>query len=159
MNRARVGFAVTLAATALFANAPIAAQTQAPVLAGKKFTPPLRGEAAIEWARPVTKRDKDMVITTILVRNASTAPIARLTINETWYDKAGTTVIAGRGVINGLLQPGEIQTVVINTPWKAGMLSFQRRFSHAYGIAKPQEVKRLELPKDPAATPAAATKK
>lgn len=163
MHRARIAVAATLAAAALagevFAQT---AQTPPPmksVLAGKKLTPPIRGEAALEWVEPKPERVKDMVITKILIRNASAGPIARLTINETWYNKAGTTITAGRGLINGLLQPGEVQTVVIETPWKVGMSGFQRQFAHANGTIKLVKVKQLEAPKTPATTPAAATKK
>ena len=65
-----------------------------------------------------------MVITRMTVRNASAAPIARLQIDETWYDKTGATVTAGRGVINGLLQPGETIVLEIQTPWKPGCRAF-----------------------------------
>lgn len=127
------------------------AQPQTPpmtsVLAGRKLTPPIRGEAALEFVDPKPERVKDMVITKMIVRNASSGPIARLTINETWYDKAGATVTAGRGLINGLLQPGEITTVTIETPWKVGMQGFQRQYSHANGSIKPVRVKQLEAPK------------
>src|ERR1700722_9272808 len=114
MNRARLIVAATLVSACAATAAP--AQTpQAPpmtsVLAGKKFTPPLQGAADVEFLKPDTKRDKDMVTTKIRVRNASSAPIARLTITETWYDKSGATVGGGKGVINGLLQPGEVQTI------------------------------------------------
>jgi hypothetical protein len=96
-----------------------------------------------------------MVITRMTVRNAATAPIARLTINETWYNKTGATVTAGRGVINGLLQPGETAVVEIMTPWKEGMSGFQRQYAHANGTIKPVKVNKLEAPKpttDPATT-------
>jgi hypothetical protein len=164
MTRARIAAAATLTAAAMFGGVIAAQQTPpAPpmksVLAGKKLTPPIRGEAMLEWTEPVTRREKDMVITRITVRNAAAAPIARLTINETWYDKAGATVTAGRGVINGLLQPGEVQTILIETPWKAGMSGFQRQFAHANGTIKQVKVKQLEAPKEAATQPAAATKK
>jgi hypothetical protein len=117
------------------------------VLAGKKFVPPLKGEAPIEHTDFATKREKDVVVTTVTVRNISQSPIARLTINETWYDKAGATVTAGRASINGLLQPGEIQTITIRTPWKAGMSGYQRGFTHANGTVKLHKVKQLVAPK------------
>lgn len=165
MKRARVGFAATLVASALIADVAFAGQgAQAPpmtsVLAGKKFTPPVRGQAEVEYTAPATNRVKDSIITKITIRNISSAPIARLTINDTWYDKGGEVLTAGRGVINGLLQPGEIQTITIETPWKAGMNSQQRKslFSHANGDVKLHAVKKMEASKDPAA-PATATKK
>jgi len=172
MLRARIAVAATLTAATVLAGEVLAVQTTtAPpmrsVLAGKKLTPPIRGEAIVEWVDAKPNRVGDMVITKLTVRNAAVAPIARLTINETWYDKGGANVTAGRGVINGLLQPGEVQVITIETPWKAGMTGFQRQFSHANGTIKQQRVPKLELPKPTPTTtakptttaPAATTKK
>jgi hypothetical protein len=159
--RARFALAASIAAAALlgvelFAQATTTAQpptTTAPappmtsVLAGRKLAPPIRGEAALEWVDPKPEKKGDMVITRMTVRNASAGPIARLTINETWYDKAGGQVTAGRGVINGLLAPGETAVVVIETPWKAGMQGFQRQYAHANGTIKPVKVNKLDAPK------------
>ena len=86
-------------------------------------------------------------------------PIARLTINETWYDKGGATVTAGRGNINGLMQPGEVQVVTIETPWKEGMTGFQRQFTHANGSIKLVKVAKLEAPKPETATATSTTAK
>ena len=161
MTRARVAFAAALVSTTLFASAAAAQVTQAPpmtpVLAGKTFTPPVRGEALIEFTQPVTKAlpGKSMVQTTIKVRNASAAPIARLKVDETWYDKGGAIVAGGKGVINGLLQPGEIQTLTIATPYSPKMSSNNWNFTHANGTVKVAKVKTLEAPKD---APAAAKK-
>ena len=157
MNRARFAVAATLVGTTLYAGTALAQATQAPpmqsVLAGKKFAPPVKGEALVEFTQPVTKRVKENVETTIRVRNLSQAPIARLQITETWYDKAGAVVGGGKGVIAGLLQPGEIQNIVITTPFKASMSSNNWNFSHANGNVKPAKVKTLEAPAAPAAAP------
>lgn len=151
MNRVRPVFAAMFVVT-FAATAALAQTTQAPpmtsVLAGKKFTPPIRGEAAVEYTAPVTKREKDMVVTRITVRNAATAPIPRLTIAETWYDKGGGVLTGGKGTINGLLQPGEVQTIVIQTPFKPGMNANNYNFSHANGTIKPVRVPKLEMPKE-----------
>jgi len=164
MNRARVVVGATLVSTLLTAGIALAQATpaQAPpmpsVLAGKKFTPPIKGEALIEFTAPVTKREKDVVVTRITVRNASLAPVPRLTIAETWYNGTGAVVTGGKGSVNGLLQPGEIQVITISTPWNKDMKSNNFNFSHANGTVKPQKVAKLEVPKDPAAAPAAAKK-
>jgi hypothetical protein len=153
---ARFAIAASIAAAALLGVELIAQttttnpQTTPPmtsVLAGKKLTPPIRGEAALEWVDPKPEKKGDMVITKMTVRNASAGPIARLTINETWYNKAGANVTAGRGVINGLLQPGEVAVIEIQTPWKEGMSGFQRQYAHANGTIKPVKVQKLEAPK------------
>lgn len=163
MNRARLASAALVVGSVMITGAVMTAQvTQAPemhsVLAGKKFTPPVRGEATVEFTQPTTKalQGKNMVETKIVVRNISQAPIARLSVTETWYDKGGTVVASNRGVINGLLQPQEIQTIVIDTPYNTKMSSNNWNFTHANGTVKVAKVKTLEAPKDPAAgTPAA----
>jgi hypothetical protein len=162
MNRARFVAAATVIGSTLIAGAPLAAQTQPmpSVLAGKKFVPPAKGQVEIEFTQPVTKREKNLVVTRIQVRNPHvSAPIARLVVDETWYAKDGAVVTRGRGVINGLLQPGEVQTITIETAYNANMTSNNWNFVHANGTIKPTKVPKLEVPKQPAAAPAAATKK
>jgi hypothetical protein len=180
MNRVRSTVAATLVSTTVYAAVAIAAQagqtgtttgttttgTTTSVLAGKKFTPPLRGEAVVEYTAPVTKAmpGKNMVQTVIKVRNLSPAPIARLQITETWFDKAGGIVTSSRSAVNGLLQPNEIQTITIETPYNAKMNGNGYNFVHANGTVKPKKVQKLEgdttaKAKEPAAKPAAARKR
>lgn len=168
MNRARNGVAATLVIGLLGGGAAFAGQAKPappdlkPILAGKKFTPPLKGQADIELVRPTTKREKDMVVTTIEVKNVSNAPIARLTVDETWYDKGGNTIPGGKATLNGLLQPGEVQTLKIETPYNAKMSSNNWNFSHANGPVKPHMVKSLggeDEKKEPATKKASAKKK
>lgn len=147
--RVRVAVAAMLVSSMMLAGAAIAGQGQGPlkpVLAGRKITPPMKGEATIEFTQPTTKAlaGKNMVQTTLKVRNASTGPIARLMVAETWYDGAGAIVGGGRGVINRLLQPGEVETVVIETPYSPKMKSNNWNFTHANGTVKPAKVKTLE---------------
>jgi hypothetical protein len=164
MNRARFALAATVVSTTMYAGAATAQVTQAPpmtqVLAGKKFTPPVRGEALVEFTQPVTKAlpGKSMVQTTIKIRNSSAAPIARLQVTETWYDKSGAIVASSRGVINGLLQPSEIQTITIQTPYNPKMSANNWNFTHANGTVKVAKVKTLDAPKDAAAEAAPAKK-
>jgi hypothetical protein len=181
MNRVRTAAAATLVCTTMYAGAALAAQATTtpppstppsnseplkPVLAGKKIVPPVRGEANVEFTQPVTKaiQGQNKVRTTINVRNNMTAPIARLQVTETWYDKSGAIVAGGKGVINGLLQPGEIQTITIETPYNPKMSSNAWNFSHANGTVKTSKVKTLDEKaaagaKDPAAKPATTAKK
>jgi hypothetical protein len=162
---ARLTVAATLVGATLAATAAVA-QTPPPmssVLAGKKFTPPIKGAAEVELTKPVTTKVKDMVVTKITVKNTSPGPIARLTVDESWYDAGGALVAGGKGVINGLLQPGEVQTIVIETPYSAKMKANQWVFSHANGtVPKPKRVDKLTpgtATDAPAAKPAASKKK
>jgi hypothetical protein len=161
MNRARLTFATTLVGASIVATAVFAQTPQAPpmtsILAGKKFTPAFKGQADVEFTRPSTKRDKEMVVTVLQVKNISTGPILRLAIDETWYDQAGGLVTGGKGVVNRL-EPGEVQTVKIETPYNAKMKANQYMFSHANGTVKTHAVKSLDVPKEPAAKNASASK-
>ena len=161
MNRVHFAVAATLISTSMFAGAVVAAQSTqlTPVLAGKKITPPVKGEATIDFTQPVTKPlpGKSIVQTTIKVKNSTPSPIARLQVAETWYDGSGAIIAGGRGVINGLLQPGEVQTITIETPYNSKMKSNNWNFTHANGTVKPNKVKTLDAPA--ANAPAAAPKK
>jgi hypothetical protein len=146
MKRARVLAAATVVAAGLLGVSVFAQQAPdlKPVLAGKKFVPPIMGVADLQILQPVTKREKDLVITTIKVKNVSNAPIARLAVSETWYDAKNQVVTGGKGSINGLLQPGEIKEIRIETPYNAAMRSNNWNFTHANGDVKPKKVAKLE---------------
>jgi hypothetical protein len=161
MYRPRVAVAATLFVTTLCAGSLLAQNAPQPppmtaVLAGRKVTPPVKGEALVEYTTPVTRREKNMVITRITVRNASDAPIPRLAIDETFYDKSNQVVIGGTGVIPGLFPPGDVQTVTIETPFVQGMLTNQYQFRHANGTVKPTRVDKIEPPPDTSASAAPA---
>jgi hypothetical protein len=117
------------------------------VLGGKTFVAPVRGEAVIEFMPPTTRREKDFVVTRFTVKNASDRPIARFTISETWYGKAQEVISGGKGSLTGLLEPGAVATVVIQSPFRPGMTSNQFNFTHANGSVKPVRVPKIDQPK------------
>ena len=95
-----------------------------------------------------------------MVKNNASGPLLRLTIDETWYDAGGGLVTGGKGIINRL-EPGEVGTVKIETPYNAKMKANNYNFTHANGTVKPHAVSKLAAAgdKEPAAKPAAAKKK
>jgi hypothetical protein len=105
---------------------------------------PIRGVAEIQYTKPITKRDKDTIVTTMTVKSVSTAPIARLTIEEFWYDGAGNPVTGDKYIVKKPLAPGETTTVILRTPVKENMKSNQLKFSHQNGTVKPKVVPKLE---------------
>jgi hypothetical protein len=163
--KGRFVVAATFAGASLVVVSGASAQTaSAPpmqsILAGKKVVAPVRGQAELDYTKPATTRKGGVVITKIQVKNTSNAPIARLRIIETWFDKSGGTIPGGEGVINGLLQPGEVQTIEIQTPYSDKLNANSWNFLHANGAVKPHLVKSLDAPagKEPVAKAAAATK-
>jgi len=164
MNRARALFAATVVGAALVGVTTYAQETKPqappmqPILAGKKFIPPVRGQAEIEYMKEATRREGTTLITKIHVKNVSTAPIARLKVTETWYDKQQHELPGGEGVINGLLQPDEVQVIEVRTPTNPAFASQMLVFAHANGSVKPRAVKSFDGDKKDAA-PAKATAK
>jgi hypothetical protein len=162
MIRARIVFAATLVGASLAAGSASAQAPAAPdfkpILAGKNFTPPIRGAAEVEFTKPVTKRDKDLVIDEVMVRNAASQPIARLTVESIYYDKGGQVIAGGKGYVNGLLQPGEVKTVRVETPFNAKMTSSNYKFTHANGTVNPKRVDKLVDPNAEAAKKTTAKK-
>jgi len=162
MTRARLIVAATLVSAsfvAAHAQTP-AAPPMTSVLAGKKFTPPFKGQADVDFTKPVSKNEKGMVTTTIMVKNNAAGPLLRLTVDETWYDAAGGLVTGGKGIINRL-EAGEVGTIKIETPYNPKMKANNYNFTHANGTIKPHAVAKLTAAgdKEPAAKPAATKKK
>jgi len=146
MNRARIAVVATLVGVSFAVPSLLAqkAPEMHPILAGRKVEPPIKGQAEIEFLQPVTKRNGAVVTTTIRVKNVSAAPIARLSISETWFDKGQTQVATSQGALEKPLEPGAVETVTIQTPWSASMNGNSWQFSHANGTVKPKRVPKLE---------------
>lgn len=144
---------VALAAAIGFLVAPAAvAQTPAPAApaaqsAPRKLISPVRGEATVEYTKPLTKRAGANVVTTITLKNTSTAPIAGFRLEENWSDKAGN--LAGGDIYRHPkpFMPGEIINVTLSSPFNARMTSNSYNFVHANGTVKPKAVPKIDVPK------------
>ena len=144
MNRLSQRALATLAAIGVLL-APVAAQTPAPAApaAPRKLISPQRGDANIEITKPDTKVPGTEVLTVILVKNVSPAPIAGFKVEENWYDKAGNPV--GGGIYRHAkpLMPNEVIRVELKTPKSPKMNTNQYQFTHANGSVKPKVVPKL----------------
>ena len=160
MKRARIAAVATLVGVSL-AGPTVLAQ-QAPemrsVLAGRKVEQAFKGQAEVEFVSSSTKSG-DSVVTTMKVKNLSNGPIARLKVDETWFDKNQQPVGGSTGILEKMLEPGAVDTLTIRTPWKAGMNGNSWQFSHANGPVKPHKVAKLDEPKPGAAAAKAPAKK
>jgi hypothetical protein len=141
---------VALAAAIGFVIAPAAfAQTPAPAApaAPRKLISPIRGEATVEYTPPVTKRAGGNVVTTLTIKNTSSAPIAGFRLEENWADKAGN--LAGGDIYRHAkpFMPGEVINVTLTSPFNARMTRNSYNFVHANGTVKPRNVPKIEVPK------------
>ncbi|HEY3384440.1 MAG TPA: hypothetical protein VGK32_21995 [Vicinamibacterales bacterium] len=146
LNRALL--ALTLVA-ALFAGVSAAyAQAAAPAQATPpptqtRFVDVVRGPADIQYLKPVVKLNKDIIVTTIQVKNVSPKAIARLTIEEFWWDKNNNPVSGDKKFLKKPLMAGEVATITLETPKSANMNRNNYKFSHANGDIKPKQVNKF----------------
>jgi hypothetical protein len=116
--------------------APAGPDSSRPGQAATTLTPlvaPIKGTAAIGYLKAVTKVEKEMVVTTIRVKNLATGAIAGLKVEEFWWDKAGGPVGGSVDQLKKPLMPGEAATFTLRTPKNPRMFSNNYRFSHANG--------------------------
>ncbi len=142
LNRAFLALTLALVlvggAAAAFAQEP-ASQPNKPV-----WINPLHGTAEIQYVTSQVKLDKEgYVVKTFEVKNMSTAPIARLKIEQFWWDKSNNPVPGDAQFLKKPLMPGEIATIVLKTPKNANMFRDNYKFSHQYGDVKPKEVRKF----------------
>jgi hypothetical protein len=118
-----------------------AAQTPPPA-APAKFVPPIRGQAELGFLKPVTKREKNGdIVTVIKVKNLSaTGSIAGLKVDEYWYDKAGDPVSGDTFRYRKPLLPGEVIDVTLRTPHNPKMDRNSYNFTHANGTIKTKQM-------------------
>ena len=141
LNRALLALSLVVVlmagVSAAFAQDP-AAQ---PAATKPVWVNPVRGSAEIQYLKPVIKVEKDgTIVTTIQVKNVATGPIGRLTIEEFWYDKSGNPVTGDKKFLRKPLMPGEIGTIVLETPKNPNMDRNSYKFSHGNGDVKPKQV-------------------
>lgn len=127
----------------LFAQEPPAPQAATPGKA--RFVTPYRGTAEVEFTAPKTVVDHktNQVTTTIQVKNITKGNIIRLTVEEFWWDKAGSPVTGGKDWCRKPLASGEVYTFTIVTQRDPKMFRNNYKFSHANGDVKPKSVKKL----------------
>jgi hypothetical protein len=107
------------------------------VSAQTKLISPIRGQAELGYLKPVTKREGNMIVTTIKVKNLASAPIAGLKVDEFWYDKSGEPVTGAQPFrYRKALMPGEVIDVVLRVPTNPKMDRNQYKFEHSNGTIK-----------------------
>ena len=135
--------ALLLAPAAFAGQAAPAPAAQAAPAAPRKLISPVRGEAQVEYTKPNTKKTGNEVVTVIMVKNVSAAPIAGFKLEESWIDKAGTLSGGDTYRHPKPFMPGEVITVNLRSPWNARMTSNSYNFSHANGTVKPKSVPKI----------------
>jgi hypothetical protein len=142
-QRMSVAAIALLLAPAAFAGQTPTAAAPAAQAAPRKLISPVRGEAQVEYTKPNTKVAGSEVVTVIMVKNVSAAPIAGFKLEESWIDKAGTLSGGDTYRHPKPFMTGEIITITLKTPRNTRMASNSYNFSHANGTVKPKLVPKL----------------
>jgi hypothetical protein len=109
-----------------------------------KLVAPVRGVAQLGHTKPQTRREGNMIVTTIKVKNLAQGAIAGLKVDEFWYDAAGEPVTGAQTFRHRKpLQPGEVIEVVLKVPSHPKMNRNQYKFAHANGDIKPTLMPKL----------------
>ena len=130
-----IGVAVlVVAGAAVWAQAP-------------KVMAPIYGEAKLEITKPATKMAGNEVITTFMLKNMESVPIAGLKIDEFWYDTGGIPLGTTTYRHPRPLQPGEVIAVTLKTNRVPKISRNKVGFTHAHGTIKQTVVPKLQGPK------------
>lgn len=141
LNRAFLALAF---AAVLLGGATVALAQQAPAAPASttKWVDTIKGDADVQFIleKPTVRKD-GIIETKIQVKNVSPKAIARLTVEEFWYDKKGNPVTGDKKFLRKPLMPGEVGTIVLETPKNPNMDRNSYKFSHGNGaIPKPKKV-------------------
>ena len=130
---------LALAGGLLLTGGMASAQAQA-----TKLISPVRGEAEIGFTNPVSKREGNMIVTTIKVKNLASAPIAGLKVDEFWYDKSGEPVTGAQPFrYRKAFMPGEVIEVILRVPTNPKMDRNSYKFEHSNGSIKATRLPKL----------------
>ncbi len=151
MNRSSRAILALTAVMALLITASLLAQAAPPAETAKPagqavWITPFRGTAEVQFMQPVIKVDykAGVVTTTIDVKNKTNGALVRLTVEEFWYDRAGTLIAGSKDFCRRPLKQGEVYTFTLKSPYDKRSNSNSYKFSHANGDVKPTKVKKFE---------------
>ena len=144
MKRSRI--AVLTVACVMAAGFALAQTAEAP----KKMVPPIRGTAQIGHLPFKTSPPaKGVVVTKIVLKNLSNAPIVGLKVDEFWYDKEGNTLPGDSQRYRKPFEPGEVIELTLTTPHNPKMFSQKLNFTHANGDVKLTKLDKIDKPPTP----------
>jgi len=112
-----------------------------------KLVAAFRGPAKVEITKPATRIVGSDVVTTILLKNLESAPIAGLKVEENWYDAKGTPVGGDVFRQRKPIQPGEVIKIELRSPRPPQGSRNQYGFTHTNGTIKQTIVPKLPAPK------------
>ena len=106
--------------------------------------PRARGRSG--YLQPISRRQRNEMVTTFRVQNNSTGALAAFKVDEFWYDRAGDTVAGGSFRMPRPLLAGEIIEVEIRIPRDRRMSRNNYEFSHKNGVIETTLFEEMDEP-------------
>ena len=106
----------------------------------------IRGPGQVGYLQPVSRRQRNEMVTTFRVQNTSTSALAGFTVDEFWYDRAGDTVAGGSFRMPKPFLPGQIIEVQITIPRDRRMSRNNYEFSHKNGVIETTLFEEMDEP-------------
>ena len=106
----------------------------------------IRGPGQVGYLQPISRRQRNEMVTTFRVQNTSTNALAGFAVDEFWYDRAGDTVTGGSFRMQQPFLPGQIIEVEIRIPRSARMSRNNYEFSHKNGVIEATLFEEMDEP-------------
>lgn len=106
----------------------------------------IRGPGQVGYLQPVSRRQRNEMVTTFRVQNTSTNALAGFTVDEFWYDRAGDTVAGGSFRMQQPFLPGHIIEVELRIPRDRRMSRNNYEFSHKNGVIEATLFEEMDEP-------------
>ena len=106
----------------------------------------IRGPGQVGYLQPVSRRQRNEMVTTFRVQNTSTNALAGFSVDEFWYDRAGDTVAGGSFRMQQPFLPGQIIEVEIRIPRSSRMARNNYEFSHKNGVVEATLFEEMDEP-------------
>ena len=106
----------------------------------------IRGPGQVGYLQPVSRRQRNEMVTAFRIQNNSTGALAAFKVDEFWYDRAGETVSGGTFRMDKPFLPGEIIAVEIRIPRDRRMSRNNYEFSHKNGVIEATLFEEMDEP-------------
>ena len=106
----------------------------------------IRGPGQVGYLQPVSRRQRNEMVTTFRVQNTSTNALAGFTVDEFWYDRAGDTVAGGSFRMEKPFLPDQIIEVELRIPRDRRMSRNNYEFSHKNGVIEATLFEEMDEP-------------
>lgn len=126
-----------------------ATAASAPGTGKPRLVSPVKGLARVEITKPSTKIVRNEVVTTYLLKNLESKPIAGFRSEEHWYTAGGETIGSNIYRHRSPIQPGEVIQVEFRMQRNPKQSRNRFTFAHINGEIKQTVVPKLDPPPPP----------